>query len=190
MKVQWKKNKNLKPSIILKKIDDEKRLENNRVSFSGFEFHDAMVAIESMIDFPSIADDLDKHTLVQKTVWQAAKSTKIEADKFLIILKENIVVELKRRNNNYYLLTSLSMRLLHTKKIIFDGFVFRFYKYDFPKKFKGRKKLINENRDSKETESNGYIKVVVEIEAKSETIATNKAMKALDILRSFFLYTM
>ncbi|MGP5521625.1 hypothetical protein [Psychrobacter namhaensis] len=106
----------MRPSIILKKIDDEKKLENDRVSFSGFEFHDAMVAIESMINFPSIADDLDKHTLVRKTVGQAAKNTKIEADEFLSILKDNILVELSRRNNNYYLLTSLSMRLLHTRK--------------------------------------------------------------------------
>ncbi|WP_193005809.1 hypothetical protein, partial [Psychrobacter namhaensis] len=51
---------------------------------------------------------------------------------------------------------------------------------------KGRKSLISESRANKEIESNGYIKVVIEIEAKSETIAANKAMKALDILRSFF----
>ncbi|WP_199506777.1 MULTISPECIES: hypothetical protein [unclassified Psychrobacter] len=186
MKVQWKKNKNLKPSVILKKIDNEKKLENGRVSFSGFEFQDAIVAIESMINFPIIANDLDKHTLIQKTVWQAAKNTKIEPDKFLSILKDNISIELNKRNNTYYLLTSLSMRLSHTRKISFENFNFRFYKDNFPKKFRGRKNLISENRDNIETESDGYTKVVVELEAKSETIAANKAVKALDILRGFF----
>lgn len=186
LKVQWKKNRNLKPSIILKKIDDEKKVEDGRVSFSGFEFHDAIVAIESMINFPSIADDLDKHSIVEKTVWQVAKNPKIESCEFLSKLKNNILIELNRRDNVYYLLTSLSMNVSYIRKIHLEDFVFRFYKDNFPNRFKGRKNLISKNRSNKETESSGYVKVVVELKAKSETIAANKAMKALDLLRSLF----
>jgi len=186
LKVQWKKNKNLKPSILLKKIDSLKVIEDGRVLFSGFEYRDAVLALESMISFPLIADDLDKHTLVQKTIGQVVKDYEIKSETFLSRLRENILLDVGKRDNIYYLLTSLSVNDLRVRKIAFQGCIFRFYKNNFPSKFKGRKELLNKNKPRSKVESDGYTKVVVEIKAKSENIAINKSMKTLDLLRSLF----
>ncbi len=187
MKVTWKKNKSLKPNVIFKKIDDNKTVVDGKVSFSGFEYHDAIVALETMINFPPIADDLDKDALVKKTVWKVAKEPKIELQQFISELDKNIRLELAKRNNIYYLLTSLSLTDLHVRKIVFQDCIFNFYKNDFPGKFKGRVSLIKKHKPHNEVETQSYTKVVIELKAKSESIAANKAMKMLDLLRSLLV---
>lgn len=190
MKVFWKNNKNksLKPSVILAKIDSVKNLVDGKVSFSGFEYHDAIIALESMINFPPIAEDLDKHSLVKKTVWEVAKSPKMEDKDFINQLDSNINKAIATRDNTYFVLTSLSIANFCVRKIELQNCTIRFYKTSFPRKFKGRKELIIRKQPHVEAESLGYTKVVVEIKTKSETLAANMALKTLDLLRGLFSF--
>ncbi|KIE21954.1 hypothetical protein SE23_07030 [Vibrio sinaloensis] len=186
MKVCWKKNKNLKPSVILAKIDSIKNLVDGKVSFSGFEYHDAITALESMINFPPIAEDLDKHSLVKRTVWEVAKSPKIDRNDFINELDLNINKSIAKRDNRYFVLTSLSIANFGVRKIEFQSCTIRFYKNNFPRKFKGRKELILRKQPYVDVESLGYTKVVVEITTKSEILAANMALRTLDLLRGLF----
>ncbi|WP_047691473.1 hypothetical protein [Vibrio sp. ZOR0018] len=183
MKVCWKKNKNLKPSVILAKIDSIKTLIDGTLSFSGFEHHDAITALESMINFPPIAEDLDKHSLVKKTVWEVAKSPKIDHKYFINVLDLNINNSIAKRDNKYFVLTSLSITNFGIRKFELQNCTIRFYKNSFPRKFKGREALILRRRPYVDVESIGYTKVVVEVKAKSEKLAANMALRTLDLLR-------
>jgi hypothetical protein len=70
---KWKKNKSLKPKVILEKIDSLVDVSNGTQSFSNFELYDAQTALESMIDFPLVAKDLDKNKLISSAMWVVAK---------------------------------------------------------------------------------------------------------------------
>ncbi|HDY7619986.1 TPA: hypothetical protein RQJ82_002207 [Vibrio vulnificus] len=183
MRVSWKKNKSLKPQIILEKIDSLKVVKDEQLSFSSFEYHDALVALESMIDFPSITEDLEKPSLVSAAISATAKEAVCTKDAFLKNLNDQIKVALARRENTYYLLTSLSVRNLKLRKIQVQNCTIKFYQSSFPKNFSGRREIVNKHSSKSKPESDGYIKVVVELKAKSERIAANQALKALDILR-------
>ncbi|WP_306331981.1 hypothetical protein [Vibrio injensis] len=184
MKVSWKKNKNLKPSVILNKVDQIKKLVEGKLSFSGFEHHDAITALESMIDFPPAAEDLDKYSLVKSTLWEVAKFPQSDPKVFINELDSNIRKSLAKRPNQYYVLTSLSIASLRTRHIELHGCVIKFYKKDFPRRFQGRSSLVEQYKPRGSSDSHGYTKVVIELKAKSESIAANKALRVLDLLRS------
>ncbi|MDD9178036.1 MULTISPECIES: hypothetical protein [Aliivibrio] len=186
MKATWKKNKNLKPKVIFEKIDNLKTVVDGKVTFTGFEHRGAKVALETMIDFPSICNDLDKELILTKAFWEAAKSTPIEQNNFIDLINKNIKEALEKRDETYFLLTSLSVEEIGIRSLELNNCVIRFYKSSFPRKFKGRKELIESKKKCKESESIGYTKVVVELKAKSEYMAAKKALRALDLLRSMF----
>lgn len=185
LKAQWKKNKNLNPNVVINKINNVKNIKDGKLTFSGCEYHDAKFALESMINFPPVATDLDKYKLVADAVWEVFKTTGT-SDHFIKQVNENIKVALAKRENRYYLLTSVSIVNPRVRSIILNECNIKFYKLSFPKNFKGRIDLIDSKKGKSETESLGYTKVVIEITAKSEQIAASKALRALDLLRSVF----
>lgn len=185
LKAQWKKNKNLKPQVILDKINNIKKITDGKVTFSSIEYHDAKFALESMISFPPVANDLDKHKLVSDAVWEVFKTTGA-ADTFIKQVNKNMKTTLAKRDNKYYLLTSVSILNPRVRSITVNECNIKFYKSNFPRKFKGRVELIDSKKQQSETESLGYTKVVIEITSKSEQIAASKALRALDLLRSVF----
>ncbi|MGF1869861.1 hypothetical protein [Photobacterium indicum] len=186
MKAGWKRNKNLKPKVILDKIDSLKTITDGKISFSSFEFMEAVVALENMINFPQVAHDLNTSSIISDAVWELAKNEKIECGLFISQVNLNIKKSLAKRDNQYYLLTSISMSDIGIRSIKLNDCIIRFYKSDFPRKFKGRKSLVDSKVNKKPTESNGYIKVVVELKAKSELIAVNESLRTLDLLRGMF----
>lgn len=187
MSAKWKKNKNLKPSVILEKIDSLKQIVDGRLQFTGFEHDDAEIALESMIEFSEIAEDLDKPKLISSTLWEVARChSRTDEKTFMSKLNEKIKAEFAKRENTYYLLTSLSLSNIKIRKFDLNGCTIRFYKSKFPSKFKGRNALVRSKLPNSLVDTSNYTKVVLEIRAKSEYIAVSKALKALDLFRSFF----
>ena len=184
MQAKWKKSKSLKPKIIFEKIDSLVTVSNGTTSYSIFEFHDAKTALESMIDFPLIARDLDKNKLISSAIWEVAKNKPSDPQVFIKQISANIREALAKRDNQYFLLTSLSISNIGIRYIKLNDCIIRFYKSSFPRKFKGRNSLVKEKRNSAEVESISYTKVVVELTAKSEEIAAGKALRVLDLFRS------
>lgn len=186
MRASWKKNKSLNPSIILEKIDSLKKVVDGNVTFSSFEYHDAKAALESMIDFPNAAKDLDKSLLVTKAIWVVAKAAITEANAFINQINQNIRDELATRENKYFVLTSISVTNIGIRSIRLDDCLFRFYQSKFPTKFNSRKSQILPKSTVEEAESLGYTKIVIELSAKSEQLAAKKGLKVLDQLRAMY----
>ncbi|MEZ9189163.1 hypothetical protein AB4133_07540 [Vibrio sp. 10N.286.52.F8] len=187
MAAKFKTNKSLQPKVILEKLDSIKTVVDGKVSFSSFEYHDAKAALESMIEFPKAAKDLNKSRLVSNAVREAAKASVIEESAFIKQVNQCIKDEFSSRPNTYYVLTSVSISNVGIRKIALDDCLFKFYKTNFPRKFKNRKdSILSKNSGSKEVESLGYTKIVIEITAKSEQVAVSKGLRALDQLRSLY----
>ncbi|HAS6208328.1 TPA: hypothetical protein I7245_21295 [Vibrio vulnificus] len=186
MRACWKNNKSLKPKVILEKIDSLKKVVDGNVTFSSFEYHDAKAALESMINFPNAAKDLDKSLLVTKAIWEVAKAPITEANAFINQINQNIRDELATRENTYFVLTSISVTNIGIRSIRLDDCLFRFYQSKFPTKFNNRKSQILSKSNVEETESIGYTKVVIELSAKSEQLAANKGLRVLDQLRAMY----
>lgn len=184
MQAKWKKNKNLKPKVILEKIDSLANIENDIMSYSNFEFLDAKTALESMIDFPAVAIDLDKNKIISSAIWEIIKNKPSDPKKYIELVSINIKEALAKRNEQYYLLTSISILNIGIRFIKLNDCIIRFYKSDFPRKFKGREALIKNKKTNVKVESTLYTKVVIEIMAKSEEIAAGKALRVLDLFRS------
>lgn len=184
------KSKSLQPKVILEKLDSIKTVVDGTVTFSSFEFQDVKAALESMIDFPEAAKDLNKSHLVSNAIWVAAKAQKTEESAFIKQVNLCIKKELAKRPSTYYVLTSVSISNIGLRKIELDGCLFKFYKSNFPRKFKNRKDPILARtrgvKEVKSVESIGYTKVVIETTANSEQIAVSKGLRALDQLRSLY----
>ena len=185
MKAKWKENKNLKHVVIINKINEIKKIIDGKPIFSGGDLYDAKIILENMISFPSAANDLDKYKLVNDALWEVFKTTGT-AETFIKQVNTNIKIALAKRENKYHLLTSISIVIPIVRSLVLNECKIKFYKSNFPRNFKGRAKLINSESGKSETESLGYTKLVIEITAKSESIAIKKGMRILDLMRSFF----
>ena len=184
LQAKWKKSKSLKPKVILDKIDSLVTVSNGTTSYSSFEFHDAKTALESMINFPLVARYLDKNKLISSAIREVANNKPSDPRIFIDQISTNIREVLEKRNNQYFLLTSISISNIGIRFIKLNDCVIKFYKSSFPRKFKGRDSLIKNKRNCSEIESLGYTKVVIELSAKSEEMAAAQALRILDLFRS------
>lgn len=192
--MNWKKkNQNLKPEVILRKLEELKQVGNdNSVSFSAFEYQNAMAALYSMIDFPKQFISLQNIGILRNAVSNAAKLSKIDKDTVLNELKQLAKNELSKKEVKFNILTSFSMGLpLPIKNIKIGGSNIKFYVNDYPKKYLSRidtlayvnKKKVNQISELSPVQ---YTKIIITTKAKNELEAANKALNDFDLLRAIF----
>lgn len=191
--MKWKKNQNLKPEIILKKLEELKQVNSDgSVSFSAFEYQNAMAALYSMVDFPKQFISLQNTNILKSAVSRAAKIGILNKDTVLNELKELTKIELSKKENKYSVLTSISMGLpLPIKSIKIGESNIKFYAHVYPKKYSTRIETlehVNKTRKEKITEltPNQYTKIIISTKAKNELEAANKALNDFDLLRAIF----
>lgn len=191
--MKWKKNQNLKPEIILKKLNELKKVgSDNSVSFSSYEYQNAMAALYSMIDFPKQFISLQNSSLLKNAVSNSAKLGEINKDNVLNELKQLTKKELSKKEVKFNILTSFSMGLpLPVKSIKIGESSIKFYVNDYPKKYSSRietMEYVNKNKINKITEfsSPQYTKIIITTKAKNELEAANKALNDFDLLRAIF----
>jgi hypothetical protein len=187
MPIKWKKNKNLKPEIILSKIDSIKKVSpENKVTYLGFDYHETIAVLVNMIDFPSQCDGLHQENIVSRAVNNIAKDNELEDKKVINEINNIVKSELATKEQKYHLLTSISLQPpFPLKNGLVEEVRIRILSKDYPKKYSGRNELLNKHSDIKETPSN-YAKVIVSLKEKSAKGAATKALRALDIQRSFW----
>ena len=186
MKISWKNKNNLKPNVILDKIDSIKTVSSEgNVSFSGFELHEAMPVLKSMISFPGQSDGLDKDALVWKTISSIPEKLTPDA----VINKINEIYRLQNavRESVFHILTSVSLNtLLLQKTITIEGDKIRLQNADFPKKYSARHDAIRNSRLSIDATPRNYSRVIIVVKAKSPHTAVTKALRCLDLQRALW----
>jgi hypothetical protein len=183
MAITWKKNKNFKPQILFDSIKKIRSVSTEGVtSFSGFEINDSLPALQSMLDFPSAADDLDKSSLVRKAISIASET--FTADSFLHAINNALLVQTGTSLQPYKVLTSMSLAVDGgPRKWKTGDMAWQLLVADFPKKYVERNSAIAEANIPVEPTPSAYAKVIVTVKAKSSYQAMTKALRMIDIQR-------
>lgn len=191
MPIKWKTKKNLKPSVIVDKIEKMKSISSNgEISFSGgIEFEFAQLALETMIEFKGIEGRLRKDL-----VWQAISSTteKLSPENIIQKINEFAKRQNAKPNTAFQILTSISLCKQQQPVIIeIEDCKIELLNSCFPKKYAAaREKAINTSfqyaRLSANEVPNDYTNVIITVSAKSPSIAVSKALHCLDLQRAIW----
>lgn len=192
MKIEWKTSKKLKPEVILKRLDNIKTVTaEGNVSFSSFDYHDAVAALQTMIHYPEDIAWMTREIFLSKAISEAAKNGVLDRDNVISELNILLRGKLKQKERVYYTLTSISVApaTLLNKVINIGACKIKIIGGGYPKKFNSRNALVAElkNRgfDNRiEPNPSGYSNVIISIKSKSVDWAASDCLKALDILRA------
>lgn len=190
MVISWKsKNKNLKPDIVLSKLNTNAQVADGRISFTGFSFYNDVIALKTMLTFPRDMPDMDKDRLIRQAILVAAKNKAADKVNFLRVLNDKFLEENRTGDSPFHILTSISIarnfknRTFNVGrcKIVFVG-------DRWPRKFKGRDEMIADSRVVVKHGTSKYEKLVITVNAKSAHKAMTLALRALDFQRAVWCY--
>lgn len=188
MNVKWKKNKNLKPIIILQKIDSITTItEDGKVSYSGFEFHDLMATLQNMLEFPPQTEVLHQESLTQKAIDNAAKAGDLSEKKVVEEINKIAREMLATKELKYHILTSISLaNPPPAKRFKIEGCYIRIIDKDYPQKYVGRQQLISDRKVVLDGTPSSYAKVIISLKSRSPKGAATTGLRALDIQRAIW----
>lgn len=191
MDVKWKSNKQLKPSIILDKINNIKAVgEDKNVSYSGDSvliYHDAMAALQSMVEFPEATMGLDREYIVSKAVNNIAKDFDLDKSKVINEINSIVKEQLASREYRFHILTSISLGAPYPEKSIeIENCRIRLIASDYPNKYSEREHIVKPGGSISDNDPGGYAKVIISLKAKSEKSAVTTALRVLDIRRAIW----
>ena len=186
MPAAWKKNKNLKPEVILKRIESIRTVDSEgKTSFSGFELKEALAVLHTMVDFQGSADELNK----PNTVWRAVAKVvgPMTPDSFMKVLNEEIVKQKAVKDTEFRILTALSLdQSLFPKALTIDGSKLELLPNHYGKRYAAREALIENARLPVPSLHPDYCRVIVSVKAKGVFGAITKALKVLDVQRAIW----
>lgn len=185
MPIKWKSQRRFKPSVLLGRISKVRTVnDDGSVSFTSFEFSQHEAALFSMLDFPDVASDMNKEGLVRSALFSV--NSELTPESFIGSINARLEMELSKVEKEYCFLTSMSISAEGLPKtIIVDGVKVMFFGNEFPKKYKDRGAFIEKYRKSTgiPLSPDSYCAVGACVSAKSEEVAVNRALRALDLLR-------
>lgn len=191
MKIEWKNSKKLKPEVILKKINGIMTVSaEGNVSFEGFEYHDAVAALQSMINYPESVAWLSREIFLYKAISDAARKGTLDRDKVIAELNAILNSKLTQKEQTYYLLTSISIASPLPEKVVNIGACkIKIFEGEYPKKFISRTNLVSDLAQKNfgrgvDHRPQGYSGVIVSLKSKSADWAASECLKAIDILRA------
>lgn len=186
MPITWKKSKNLKPAVILDRITAIRSVnQGGAPSFSGFGLEDALPALQSMLDFPAVANDVQRSTLVWKAL--ASIPGELTPKTFLAAINDTLSKQIATREAQFHILTALSIapQGLPAKTQI-DGSTLSFLNRPYPRKYAARASAIAAHHLPVVSTPDDYCRVIVTVTAKSNFGAMTKALRTLDIQRAIW----
>jgi hypothetical protein len=187
MPIKWKKSSRFSPNLVLNKIGSVRTIgPDGGASFSGFEIDDYLPTLESLLEFPAVADGLDKSILVWKAVAKA--DDQLAPETFLKTINKQLSALLDVKDEIYVLLTEISISYLEIPKSVkINNAEIKFWENEFPARYRNaRENLLSEHKVSVEPTPLSYCKVTVTVRAKSPSSAFHKAMSALDVQRALW----
>ena len=188
MPISWKKAKRFNPDTILKRIAETRTInDKGGVSFSGFELQQHIGVLYSMLSFPDACEQFDKTRLI----WSGLSNARpeISKDSFLHAINDALTASLSKRSEKYILVTSISTPSLTRKaEVKVLTHTVKFYPNGLPRKFRSHKDILEKNKRIEESidEPKSYTPISIEVTAKSDMEAANKALYEIDLLRGLW----
>jgi hypothetical protein len=188
MKVKWKNNQKLKPSIILKKIDNIKFFsDEGKLQYSGMEYMDALAALHSMIYFPEEFSVITREKIISTAIDKMAKNQTLNIDEVIDEINSLVQSTLVTKEKKYHLLTSISFsKPCIEKNINIENCRIRIIENNYPQKYATRNNVIERHKIKCGKVPENYTNVIVDLKSKSPVEAAQKALKILDIQRAIW----
>ncbi|MCX7169507.1 MAG: hypothetical protein NTY41_04230 [Proteobacteria bacterium] len=186
MPITWKKSKNLKPAVILDSIAAIRSVSpGGAPSFSGFSIEDDLPALQSMLDFPEVANEVQRSTLVWKAL--ASISGELTPKTFLAAINDILSKRIATREAQFHILTAISIapQGLPAQTRI-DGSTLKLLSRPYPQKYAERAAAVAARRLPVESTPDDYCRVIVTVTAKSYFGVMTKALRTLDIQRAIW----
>lgn len=192
MAIKWKTKRNLKPEVILQKIDSIKNFSGGGIQFEAFEYEQATSALYTMVDFPPDLTEIQRESILSRAISNVAKGSNLTKDNLIAELKQLVGKERAKKEQKYHMLASLSIAPpLPARIVSIDKCRIRILSNDYPKKFASRNELMQDPRfkhrhNVVEASPADYSKVIVSADAKSPDQALRICLMELDIMRAIW----
>lgn len=189
MQIKWKKNS--KPDVLLRKIEKVTTVNSDgSIDISNLEYDDSIDSLTSKIDLSNYLI-IDIYPIIYQTINDMLRNKQsLTPTDFIEKLNINVKTKISVKEKIYHFVTSLSIgENVLPEKIQIESSLIRTYNR-FPKKFASRNEFIQEFSPDLAIEHKNYTKVVITIEAHTDHMAAEKALRSIDILRailSFYL---
>lgn len=186
MSVTWKKTSRFKPDVVLKRIDSFRTVNpEGGASFSGFELEELLPVLQSMLNFPEAAREINFSTLIWRGI--SAVGHPLTPATFLAAVNEQLSQKLATRIEVHRILTSVSIAAEEVPRTVrIEDAQIRFLRNSFSRIYDSRASLIAAQRLPIANSPDTYCKVVISVQAKSVRGAVTKALRALDLQRAFW----
>ena len=191
MKGHWKKDKLLKPIIILKKLEEIMTVtEDGKVSYSGFEYQGYMASLYTMFNFPDNFSIEMNQSLLSTAISTVAKGDSFTEKKIEEAFQVLITKKLACKEEEYTILSSVSIsQLLSSKTINIRSSKIKFFEKKYPKKYESRNETqrhISKTGFTLELTQDSYYKVVISTMGKEKQKAVSQSLEDLDLLRAIW----
>lgn len=186
MGIKWLNENNLKPELILEKIESSKIANaDGSISFNGFSLFENKIVLASMLNFGEHVNSELKAYLVGRAISECGQK-KLTCKIFLNCINELLKKTLSTHEQEFQLLTTISIaKPFLFKKINFNGCTIRFHERSYPKPHKkAREELL---RDQRLTETNkiGICYVTVSTKHRVPSIAADLCLNTINLFRAF-----
>jgi len=180
MKISFSKSVDLK--LLLNEIKAITTIKEGKVSYDAFRIYELESIIESHTKFPENLSNQSKQSIIQKTIRRLAISG-FDDKEFKKILNEEVKIHFNKKEQHFYLLTSLSINYLPFRKIKINNSEISIKGKHYPKNFnKYRNELLNKNREN--ILEDNFIKVIVKTKGKNYIDVFKESLKDLDVFRA------
>lgn len=186
LSAKWKKG--FEPNVILGKLSKIRTLDDDKVSFSGFEYHEYIAILKSMVEINDGVSTEVGHGLIVNGFHEAAKKKEITAKNVLSSVNEALRKHLAKASQPFWLLASLNINFSNDlPRYRINGCALSFYKH-LPRKYrKARQSVISEVSSWLiEKDENYSYYVTAHVCEKSKHDAVKRALDAIDLLRGIW----
>lgn len=185
MPIKWKNPKRFKPQIVLERLSKSRSVaEDGSISFANFQIHQDAAALLSMLEFPRVAEDMDKAGFVWGALFKSGPDFSPEI--FIKNINRELDKQLSKKEEKFVLVSSISFDSASwPRRVSVLSSSIEFFGMNLPKKFLSRKKLIEQNGRHLGIEDApaNYCVVGVSVHAKSAHMAASRALRDLDVYR-------
>lgn len=186
MTVKWKNG--FHPEVIVGRLSSIRTLDSENVSFSGFEYHEYISVLKSMIEIDVDIPTEVSHGLIVKGFHEAAKKTELTKQNIISSVKKIVREHLGKPDEEYWLVTTLN---IHTNndlpRYTINGCSLRFYK-NLPKKYRATRQEFLAKASSRLVDKDDVFShyLVAHVAEKSAHATVNKLLDAIDLLRGIW----
>ena len=186
MKIKYSDTINLK--LLLNEIQLITTIKENKVSFEAFKIFELENILESHITLSEKISNISKHSIIQKAIRKVAIKG-FDENMFKEILDKELKNHFRKKEQNFYLLSSLSIDSLPFRKIRINNSEITTKGKSYPKAFNEsrnkllKRKFLNENKTN-------YLKIIVKTKGKNHIDTFEESLKNLDVLRAILNLTL